>query len=161
MILLDCTVLSNFAAVHRPEFIAQAFSEDISTTDAVFDELETGVRLRRISECDWSWLKKIQLTLAEQHQLQQLRRQLGGGESSCLAVASQRNWKIATDDRDARQWAVRLRIPYTGTLGVLTALVKQKRITLAEGNEWLLWMIQAGYHSPVNQLDDLVHGSSK
>lgn len=56
--------------------------------------------------------------------------------------------------------AVRLRIPYTGTLGVLAALVKQKRITLAEGNEWLLWMMQAGYHSPVNQLDGLVHGST-
>jgi predicted nucleic acid-binding protein len=159
MILLDCTVLSNFAVVHRPESIVQAFFEKTAATEAVFDELEAGMRLGRIPECDWNWLKKIPLTLYEQQQFQQLNSRLGRGEASCLAAASQRKWKIATDDKDARRWAVRLHVPCTGTLGILTMLVKRRHISLAEGNEWLCWMMQAGYHSPVTELDELVHGS--
>lgn len=63
---------------------------------------------------------------------------------------------IATDDKDARQWAVRLTIPHTGTLGILAMLVKQGTITLLEGNTWLRQMIERGYHSPIQKLDELV-----
>jgi predicted nucleic acid-binding protein len=94
---------------------------------------------------------------SEQSQFQQLNRQLGSGEASCLAIAVQRNWKVATDDKDARRWAIRLHVPHTGTLGILVMLVKYERIKLSEGNKWLLRMIKAGYHSPVMTLDKLIN----
>ncbi len=63
---------------------------------------------------------------------------------------------LSSDDKDARQWAVRLSIPHTGTLGILAILVKQGQITREEGNAWLDCMIMAGYHSPIRTLDSLL-----
>lgn len=156
MILIDNTVLSNFALIHHPEFIYQAFVEDVGTTEQVFHELERGVQLGRLPECDWAWLHRLQLTDVEDTQFRQLVAHLGEGEASCLAIAVHRHYKIATDDKDARQWAMRFTIPHTGTLGILATLVKQGDITLIEGNTWLRQMIETGYHSPIFKLDDLV-----
>jgi len=156
MILIDNTVLSNFALVQRPEFIRLAFVDKVGTTEHVFDELTTGVTLGRLPECQWEWLQKVRMTEEEALQFAQLRRQLDEGEASCLAVAAQRKWNIATDDKDARKWAIRLRIPHTGTLGILGILVTRKQMTLSEGNGWLQRMIEAGYHSPMQTLDAFV-----
>jgi hypothetical protein len=77
------------------------------------------------------------MTSAERQQFRQLRGRLGDGEASCLAIAAHRGWKIATDDKDARKWALRLHIPHTGTLGILGILVTQPIMSLTEGNAWL------------------------
>jgi predicted nucleic acid-binding protein len=156
MIIIDNTVLSNFALVQRPECIRHAFREPVGTTEQVFDELTTGVERGRLPECSWKWLERIRMTESEAVQCTQLRRQLDEGEASCLAVAAHRKWKIATDDKDARKWAIRLHIPHTGTLGILGLLITQKQMTLRDGNEWLNLMIDAGYHSPMTALDHLV-----
>ncbi|MEA1960417.1 MAG: hypothetical protein U9N81_03860 [Bacillota bacterium] len=100
--------------------------------------------LGRLPVCQWEWLEKVRMTEEEIIQHTQLRRQLGAGEASCLAVASLRKWKVATDDKDARKWAIRLHIPHTGTFGILGMLITQHQITLTEGNDWLRCMIEAG-----------------
>ena len=156
MILIDNTVLSNFALINRPEFIKCAFVEDIGTTKQVLNELDRGVELGRIPVCNWTWLHHLQLTSKEESQFQQLIKRLDEGEASCLAAAIHRNYKIATDDKDARHWAMHFTIPYTGTLGILANLVKQRDITLIEGNSLLQQMIKKGYHSPITTLDDLL-----
>ncbi len=156
MIQIDNTVLSNFALIHHPEFIHQAFLEDIGTTEEVFHELERGVQLGRLPDCDWVWLKRLHLTKIEEVQFHQLIGRLGEGEASCLTIAVHRNYKIATDDKDARQWATRFKIPHTGTLGILAALVKLGKITILEGDAWLQQMIDIGYHSPILKLHELV-----
>ncbi|MCP4696747.1 MAG: DUF3368 domain-containing protein [Gammaproteobacteria bacterium] len=156
MILTDNTVLSNFALIRQPELIRQAFVEEVKTTEQVFDELSRGVRLGRLPVCDWEWLSRFRLSGGEIVQFRQFTKHLGQGEASCLAMAIHRNSKIATDDKDARQWAVRFMIPHTGTLGTLAALVKQGKITLTEGNAWLQQMVEHGYHSPMFKLDELV-----
>jgi predicted nucleic acid-binding protein len=156
MIVLDNTVLSNFALVQHPEYIRQAFCEPAGTTEQVLDELARGVELGRLPECSWEWLERIRMTATEVSQFTQLRQQLDEGEASCLAVATQRQWKVATDDKDARKWAIRLHIPHTGTLGILGLLITQNQMTLTEGNAWLHRMIEAGYHSPMKTLDGLI-----
>ena len=156
MILIDNTVLSNFALIHHPDSIQHAFIEDVGTTEQVFHELERGVQLGRLPEYPWTWLQRLHLTEVESVRFCQFVKHLGAGEASCLAVAVQRICKIATDDKDARQWAVRLTIPHTGTLGILAMLVNQDTITLFEGNMWLRQMIERGYHSPIQKLDELV-----
>ena len=156
MILIDNTVLSNFALAQHPEYIQAAFLENVATTEQVFVELTRGMTLGRLPACQWEWLEKIRMTAEEQIRFAQLRRQLGEGEASCLAVAAHRTWNVATDDKDARKWAIRLHIPHTGTLGILGTLITQNHITLAEGNAWLQRMIEAGYHSPMKTLDALI-----
>ncbi|MBC8183616.1 hypothetical protein H8E88_21195 [candidate division KSB1 bacterium] len=65
MILLDNTVLSNFALIRHPEFIHQAFVEEIGTTEQVFRELERGIQIGRLPKNDWTWLQQLQLTDAK------------------------------------------------------------------------------------------------
>ena len=158
MILIDNTVLSNFLLIQHPKAIQHAFHEQVCTTKEVFEELTAGMALGRLPQYSWEWLKLIQMTEIEIFQFTQLRRQLDKGEASCLAMAAQRKWKIATDDKDARKWAVRLHIPHTGTLGILGLLVERNRITLSEGNTWLRGMIDAGYRSPMTTLDQIIQG---
>jgi len=158
MIVIDNTVLSNFALVQRPEVIQDAFCEPVCTTEHVFNELTRGIELGRLPTCSWEWLERIHMTEPELRQYTELRRQLDEGEASCLAVATQRKWKVATDDKDARKWAIRLHIPHTGTLGILGLLITQNHMALTEGNAWLHRMIEAGYHSPMKTLDGLIQG---
>lgn len=158
MVLIDNTVLSNFALIRHPRAIQYAFREPICTTEHVFEELNQGMRLQRLPKFSWKWLEVIGMTEAEAFQFTQLQRQLDKGEASCLAVASQRQWKLATDDKDARKWAIRLQIPHTGTVGILGMLVVQNHIELDEGNAWLKGMIEAGYRSPISTLDELIQG---
>ncbi len=127
-------------------------------TEQVFDELTKGIEQGRLPHCSWEWLMRIPMTSLEKQHCVQLRWSLGEGEASCLAVARQRTWKVATDDKDARKWAVRLRVPHTGTIGILGVLITQSHLTLTKGNSWLFRMIKAGYHSPVKTLDELAGG---
>ena len=155
-VLIDNTVLSNFAIIQNPELISQSFAEQVATTEHVFKELEIGIKIGRLPVCNWTWLKQIALTSAEDSRFRQLAVPLGKGEASCLAVAARRKYKLATDDKDARQCAMRLNIPYTGTLGILAALVRTSQITLIDGNKYLKQMTDTGYYSPMAKLDKIV-----
>lgn len=159
MVIIDNTVLSNFALIYQPEALLHAFYEKVGTTEAVFQELSRGIALGRLPKHSWEWLELVQMTDAETLYFTRLQHHLGIGEASCLAVASQRQWKMATDDKDARQWAIRLHVPHTGTLGILGLLITQGQITLAEGDIWLNRMIKAGYRSPMLTLARLIEGN--
>ena len=80
MILLDNTVLSNFALISHSEFIQQAFVEEVGTTRQVFYELQRGIQLGRLPKCNWEWLQQLQLTNEEKLQFNRLSVHLGAGE---------------------------------------------------------------------------------
>ena len=155
-VLLDNTVLTNFSIVQRPDVVRQAFTEPIGITPIIQNELLVGVQTEQLISCDWSWVMIVSLTEIEQTQFKRFKRELGAGEASCLAVAVERGYKLATDDKEARRWAKRLRIPYTGTLGILVNVVHKQVISLDEGNRLLQRMIQASYYSPVTNLADIM-----
>jgi predicted nucleic acid-binding protein len=81
---------------------------------------------------------------------------LGKGESSCLSIALSRNVKVLTDDMDARKLAQRRGVPISGTIGVLVEAVREGLLSIAEGNITLLDMIEKGYFSPFETLDELI-----
>jgi hypothetical protein len=95
------------------------------------------------------------LEAKEETLFQELLNRVNAGEAACLAVASQRNGRILTDDRDARKLAAQLKIPVSGTLGILLRLVQTNVLTLSEANEILGWMVSRGYRSPVQKLEEL------
>ena len=81
---------------------------------------------------------------------------LGKGESSCLSIALSRNVKVLTDDMDARKLAQRRGVPISGTIGVLVEAVREGLLSIVEGNIALFGMIEKGYFSPFETLDELI-----
>lgn len=155
-VLLDNTVLSNFSIVRRPDLVRAAFVEQVGTTEQAFQEMQDGVAIGKIPACDWDWLSRVTLTPVEEVQFETFYEYLGAGEASCLAVARERGYRLATDDKDARRLARQLGISLAGTIGILAILVKQGELTLVEGDRLLQDMIAAGYRSPLTTLEDLL-----
>ena len=89
----------------------------------------------------------------------QLLTTLHGGEASCLAIASHRQWTFLSDDKAARKASQMLNVPLSGTLGILLALVKQGHLPLSEADTILRQMVQAGYRSPIASLADILKDS--
>jgi predicted nucleic acid-binding protein len=154
VILLDTTVLSNFAHAERLDLLCLALP-DAATTLHVLAELERGISSGYLPTCDWGWLDVVELTASEEMALAQVRLVLDDGEASCIAVALEREASMFTDDLDARRYAQRHGIWVSGTLGVLSLLVKGEHLTVAGADDCLERMIAHGYRSPVRSLAGL------
>lgn len=150
--VIDTTALSNFTLIERPELIQIALRGEGVTTAVVLTELKVGESLGLIPACDWSRLPVVQLTPAEDSLYEKLRRVLGDGEASYLAVAMTRQAVLVTDDRQARRLAVEGEIWVSGTIGLLLMLIRDGHLVPLEGNAMLSEMIAHGYRSPVRDL---------
>ena len=154
-LVLDNTVMSNFALIGRANWLRDVWPGMLVTSEDTWAELQTGVRLSRVPEADWSWLTVLALTEAERELRDELMPPLGEGEAACLALACRRGFAFLTDDRAARREARRRGVPLSGTLGVLKSLVDEGRVSLEEADKALQQMISLGYHSPVLLLSEL------
>jgi predicted nucleic acid-binding protein len=154
-LVLDNTVMSNFALVGRTDWVRDVWPDELVTSEEAWAELQIGVRLGRIPEIDWSWLTVLSLTDVERETSSELMPPLDVGEATCLALARSRGYAFLTDDRVARREARRLGVPLSGTIGLLKALVDDGRISPEEADEALQQMIALGYHSPVRSLSEL------
>ncbi|MCX7924475.1 MAG: hypothetical protein N2554_01540 [Fimbriimonadales bacterium] len=156
LVVLNSTVLSNFAATGNLDLLRQLFGNTAATTQAVIQEYEEGVRLGYYAPVLLEWLVVVELTSEEQQDFVLLNRSLGAGEASCIVVAHRRGWRLATDDKQARRYAQTAQIPLSGTLGILTELVRANIITLQQADEVLQAMVSLGYRSPVNSISELI-----
>jgi len=154
-LVLDNTVMSNFALVGRTEWLRKVWPGMLVTSEEAWAELQAGVRLGRIPDIDWSWLTVLPLTEVEREARDELMPPLDEGEAACLALARSRGYAFLTDDRVARREARRLGVPLSGTIGVLKSLVDEECVTLEEADEALQQMMALGYHSPVRSLSEL------
>jgi predicted nucleic acid-binding protein len=155
-VLLDNTVLVNFASVGRPDLILESPFEQICTTPAVKAEYKAGVAKEQVTEGPWESLPEVELTSKETELAESFSLRLGPGERFCLAVAFHRNGLFASDDADARDIAQEHGIPVTGTLGFLVVAVQHGFCSLSEANTLLEAMIDSGYRSPVDRIDSLL-----
>lgn len=155
MILLDNTVLSNFALVLRIDLLSKALGEDVAIPFQVRNEFSSGIAKNRLPETDLSWLNIVDFNDEEEGLFKEHLVHVNAGEAACLAIALNQNGRILTDDRDARKLAAQLKIPVSGTIGILLRLVQIKALTFSEANELLREMINKGYRSPVKHLEDL------
>jgi predicted nucleic acid-binding protein len=156
IILLDNTVLSNFALVGRADLLQQALDQTAATTVQVLQEFQRGVDLGLLPNTDWSWLRVLTLAPQEEALYQQLCERLNEGEASCLAIAAQQKDRVLTDDRDARWIATQMQIPISGTLGLLRYLVERESLPLSAADRLLRLMIELGYRSPVESIAELL-----
>lgn len=154
-VVLDNTVMSNFALIGRADWLRAVWPGMLVTPGETWAELQAGVQLGHIPDIDWSWLTVLWLTEEECEARDELVPPLDEGEAACLALARSQGYAFLTDDRVARREARRLGVPLSGTIGVLRVLVDERRISLEEANEALGQMIALGYRSPVRSLSEL------
>jgi predicted nucleic acid-binding protein len=155
-LVLNSTVLSNFALVGRTTWLYDLWPGHLVTTEQTMAELQVGVRLDRIPETDWSRLSIVALTESELALSQELMPPLDEGEATCLAVARSRGYAFLTDDRVARREARRWGVPLSGTIGALVSLMDEGQISLDEADQALQAMIAGGYRSPIRSLTELL-----
>jgi len=154
-VVLDTTVLSNFAHVQESELLRGLFAGVALMPPGVQAELQVGETGGYIPRCDWDWLEVAILTRPENELAVANSRVLDMGEAECLALAAIRHAILASDDFAARRLAQQRGIPVSGTIGVLLRLVKEEQLAQAEADVLLSRMIAKGYRSPVSSLTDL------
>lgn len=156
-VVADNTVLSNFALVCGEGILAKFFENSLFTTEEVLDELKRGEQRKVLPKRDWQWLRVLKIGPSQEEFLFRFfAESLGKGESSCLSIAVSRNLKVLTDDKDARKLAQRRGVPVSGTVGVLVEAVREGLLAIEEGNAMLSEMIEKGYFSPFETIDELI-----
>lgn len=157
MILLDNTVLSNFALVGELRLLEEYCGDSGATTSYVFREFERGVREGFFVNSELEWLRRLNFEGEKERQLfENLSKRLGAGEASCLAIAMHRGFGFLSDDMAVRKIALREGIRLSGSVGVLLELIRGGSISLERGNEILRGFIRFGYFSPMDRLDGLL-----
>ena len=156
-VVADNTVLSNFALIGREDILAKLFENTFFTTEEVLEELKLGEQRNVLPKRDWQWIRVLKIEVSQEEFLFRLfAEMLGKGESSCLSIAISRDLKVLTDDKDARKLAQRREVPVSGTIGVLVEAIREELLSIEEGNTMLSDMIEQGYFSPFETLDELI-----
>jgi len=158
-VILDNTVLTNFALVGRADLVIHLWPTTACTTPPVLDEYRSGTASELVPADSWADLTVIALTEEETALADSFSTRLGSGERSCLTVAVCRQGLLATDDLDARRIARQQNVPLTGTIGILTLCVRRGYLYREEANGLLAEMIALGYYSPFDSLDQLIGAS--
>jgi uncharacterized protein len=166
-VLVNTTVLSNFAAVGRLDLLRSLFGA-LYMAQAVFEEVQASLdegyafyaglekEIQPFREDGWLHLTTIEGE-QELELFQSLPQKLHRGEAMSLAIAKCRGWRFLTDDRAARSKADELGVSKAGTLAVLMQAIDKSLITLEQGNAILQEMIIGRYQSPIADLGDLCH----
>jgi len=155
-VLLDNTVLTNFALVGEARLVKHLWATRACTTPAALDEYEAGAASGMVPAEAWADLPLVTLTEQELAFAAGLSLRLGVGERTCMAVAFHRQGLLASDDLDARRVAEAYGISVTGTVGILVLCVRQHHLSQGRAEALLEDMIARGYRSPVTGLGDLL-----
>jgi len=139
----DSVTLSNFALAGGLPVLAKRYRGRGFVVTQVVDELTRGVTAGYVSLgdalnlVDTGILHEMSLDQTERGVFQQLTACRGSGEAATIAAAKQRQGTVVTDDFAARRACADLRIPVTGTIGILRAAVRDRELTLPAANDLL------------------------
>lgn len=153
-VLLDTTVLSNFARVKIDHVLQEIWSDQVCVTVEVAEEYQAGVKAGRLPSLASKELKILTLTPEEAALESTMPQRLGVGERASIAMALNRGAAIATDDALARRVANELGIAVTGTIGILQRCIARQILSVRQAQHALEGMIAAGYYSPARNLKD-------
>src|ERR1035437_7280355 len=158
-VIFDTVVISNFAKAGQLELLRRMYPANACCSGFVVGEVLRGFRQGHtdleplVQPLLEGWPRQDDLSTPTERQLYaRLSVSLGDGESSCLALAAQRGYVFACDDRLARSEAVRLGIALTGTVGILLKAVRIGVTDVRRANLMLKRMIVAGFYAPVTRI---------
>ena len=159
--IFDTVFLSNFLLSDSMSILNNRYRRCGVITGEVYDELSAGFADYRILKqvaklIDDKVFGLVSLSRQEHGHFQDLIGHLGKGEASCIAFAKNRKAIVVTDDRTARKQSSLMRIPVTGTIGILKASFLDGQIPLDRADGILQKMIAAGYYSPIRNIADIV-----
>lgn len=159
--VFDTVVLSNFLISNSAYILENRYKGKGIITSEVYVETSAGIpQIHSLSYVDRLIEKRIfslcSLTRKERGFFKEMITFLGYGEASCIAFAKERNVVVATDDRTARKQCANMKIPVTGTIGILRASVQDCLVNMQQANEVLVNMINSGFYSPVNSITDIL-----
>lgn len=165
-IIVNTTVISNFASVGQLDILHRLYNRIFISTD-VYEEIQMGLSegYRYYEDVEMlvypitkdGWIHLTSLEGDEELRLfAQIPTRLHAGEASCIAIASQRNWSFLSDDLAARNLARERGLSVSGTLGCLVLAVERDLCRLEDANRWLQQMIDRGFRSPLNDLSSLL-----
>lgn len=153
-ILLDTTVLSNFARVKLDYVLQQIWGNEVFIALEVAEEYQVRVNTGRMPSLASIELITLTSTPEEVSLSSTLPQRLGRGERISIAIAFIRGAAIATDDAFARRVAYDLGISVTGTIGILQGSLERQILSARQAQHALEGMIAAGYYSPTRNLKD-------
>ncbi len=156
LVLLDNTVLSNFAAAQQPSLAIAACPGRACTTEAALAEYLVTPESHGLAADAWRDLPIVAMSDHERQLSETLPVGLGAGERTCLATASARHGILASDDLYARRIAAQHGVRITGSIGLLMMALEAQLVSIDQANTLLTAMIAAGYHSPVDTLAALM-----
>ncbi|MFH5799495.1 hypothetical protein [Haladaptatus sp. CMAA 1911] len=182
-VVLDATVLSNFAYTNSMDFLVDVFEQSYTAREVVA-ELEQGVKEgyefleRALSELPPASLSSTEtnyeiaapkLTSSFVERMSpRLNKKLDNGEARALALAL---WEIksvsyrksdypvvfASDDGDARTLARELDVQVTGSIGILVHGIREDMLSIETADDWLTsWVEDIGYYSPVDGVEEIL-----
>lgn len=158
-VIFDTMVISNFAKAGQLELLRKMYPATACCSGFVVAEVLRGLRQGHsdlgplVQLLADGWPRQDDLSTPAERQLYaRISVSLGDGESSCLALAAERGFVFACDDRLAHSEAVRLGIPLTGTIGILIKSVRNCVIDLKKANALLKRMIAAGFYAPIKRI---------
>lgn len=119
-------------------------------TTEIYAKLSSGFadypKLKQVDRLiDDKVFRLISLSRREHRHFLELIGHLGQGEASCIAYAREIKAIIVTDNRTANKRCSLMKIPVTGTVGILKASVIDGQISLNQADELLQKMIAAGF----------------
>ncbi len=158
--VFDTVVLSNFLLSDSVFILEQRYKKCGIVTWEVFDELSAGFsefpKLRFAQKIlSNKTFALLSLSTTEHGHFLGLINHLGKGEASCIALAREQNAVVMTDDRAARSQCSQMKIPFSGTIGILKASYLDKQIDLEEADSILHRMVNQGFYSPVRSISDI------
>jgi predicted nucleic acid-binding protein len=158
--IFDTVTLSNFLLSDSTIILKIRYSKRGLITCETYDELSAGMveypKLKYIDKLvDDDIIKQVTLTRQEHANFRELIVHLGKGKASCIACAKKRNVIVVTDDRSARRQCSQMKIPVTGTIGILKASVLDGQLELDQADTILSKMADAGFYSPLRSIADI------
>lgn len=158
-VIFDTMVISNFSKAGQLELLRKIYPANACCSGFVVAEVLRGWRQGHpdleplVQSLTGGWPQQHDLATPAERQLYvRISVSLGDGESSCLALAAERGFVFACDDRLARGEAARLGIPLTGTVGILIKAARTGAIDLKKAKAILKRMIVAGFYAPVQRI---------
>jgi len=158
--VFDTVVLSNFLLSEALFILEKRYRQCGFITWQVYDDVAAGIaefpKLKLIDKLiEDKTFKLLALSLSQHKDFRELIGHLGKGEASCIAFAKDQRAAIVTDDRAARNRCALMKIPFTGTVGILKASLLDGHLSLPRADEILSKMIAAGFYSPIRSLADI------
>lgn len=157
-LVLDATVLSNFASSDSVDWLAQSVNEPVVPV-AVRNELHRGVHaghdfLQRAADvCDRPLVRVVRTSVTSEKETDPYTATLDQGEAAALVHATDVGGVLATDDGVARREARSRSVALTGSIGLLVRGVVTDSLDIERAQRWFqTWVEERGYYAPVDSV---------